>query len=68
MKEVNLEKILEECMGTNKWYLGDRLKDDIIIAMRSACIQTIILCSENAFSGPDYINRELILKTKEQII
>lgn len=83
-KTINLSKILHEYMKKNKWYLSDRLKEDILSAIREACMQTIDLCAEEAeadvtflcrddYRPPEgefevYVLKNSILKVKEQIV
>lgn len=77
MKEINLKKIYEKeysfCPANS---LTNTQVEFVIYAMREACNQVVNLCAENAVTtqlelgnncSTIIINKESILKTKDQI-
>jgi hypothetical protein len=71
MKTINLEEILNKIIPYEGNYRSYN-EDDILLAMRNACNQTVDLCA-NKFKDIDGMMhtidyRNAILKIKEQII
>lgn len=72
MKEINLEEILDQYLDINVF--GNRFPEtlsEILVAMKEACDQTVDLCIENVevntISARVWVEKESILKTKDQI-
>jgi hypothetical protein len=81
MDKINLEQIIRDQLTKDNWYMVNTIISSIVKAMKTACDNTVDLCSENALTkmegerlvyGPSptwwaVIDKESILKTKEQI-
>jgi hypothetical protein len=72
MKTINLEEILDQYLDINVFgNIFPETLSEILVAMKDACDKTVDLCVENVevntISARVWVEKESILKTKDQI-